>query len=463
MKLELEYREAIGTGQLKDVDEGRREVQVIFPHDTVDKFKTVFLPETFKRGFEEAPPIMAWMHDLRDPIGRAISAQSLREGNEVIGAFSDFRSLDEAPGICPVPHALQAYSQLKDGTVTDFSFGFMRNGPVVPWRNQRGVRAFTSAHMYEFSPVAVGAIPGAKMLSLRDGIQTEEDLEVPDIETLLKLRDSNHISELEFRKMLALTLPENYREHIDLTMAPAATPPAGGDPAGQTRAAGNVVGPDDGHKVEGIALLAQATDAALDRAIQLFGAVDTTDLDPNIRQAIDLVHAAGVSIDELLEQGGIDDPDDSGDGYDDDDDKRTAQIQAAGDGIDPDTVEIRSTMTTEDRNALSDDDFGYIEPGAKKGVSKTPEHGYHFPIGDAAHVRNALARIAQGAEFGDKAKGKVEARARKMGIDVGERAIEAYVTALVKLETREAELADIEKRQAEAEAIFNRRKVPARV
>jgi hypothetical protein len=78
-------------------------------------------------------------------------------------------------------------------------------------------------------------------------------------------------------------------------------------------------------------------------------------------------------------------------------------------------------MSTADRTALSDDDFGYIEPGAKKGVSKTPDHGYHFPIGDKAHVQNALSRIAQGAEFGDKAKAKVMARAKKFGIDTSDR------------------------------------------
>ena len=39
----------------------------------------------------------------------------------------------------------------------------------------------------------------------------------------------------------------------------------------------------------------------------------------------------------------------------------------------------------------------------------------HFPIQDEAHVRNALARLSQ-SEFGDKARPKVEAAAKRMGI-----------------------------------------------
>jgi uncharacterized protein len=70
------------------------------------------------------------------------------------------------------------------------------------------------------------------------------------------------------------------------------------------------------------------------------------------------------------------------------------------------------------RDNLPDSAFGYIEPGGKKVNGKTvPGSKRHFPIHDAAHVRNALARIGQGARFGDQAKAKVLAAAKRFGIE----------------------------------------------
>ena len=77
-------------------------------------------------------------------------------------------------------------------------------------------------------------------------------------------------------------------------------------------------------------------------------------------------------------------------------------------------------MTAAAIDDLPDSDFAYIEPGGKKDSEgkTTPRSLRHFPIHDAAHVRNALARLAQ-SPFGDKARAKVEAAARKLGIGEG--------------------------------------------
>jgi hypothetical protein len=68
-------------------------------------------------------------------------------------------------------------------------------------------------------------------------------------------------------------------------------------------------------------------------------------------------------------------------------------------------------------NDLPDSAFAYIEPGGSKDdEGKTvPRSLRHFPIHDAAHVRNALARLST-SPFEDKARPKVEAAAKKMGI-----------------------------------------------
>lgn len=85
------------------------------------------------------------------------------------------------------------------------------------------------------------------------------------------------------------------------------------------------------------------------------------------------------------------------------------------------TVDDRAAMTSASINDLPDSDFAYIEPGGSKDASgkTTPRSLRHFPIHDAAHVRNALSRAPQ-SPFGSKAMPKIRAAARKFGIDVGE-------------------------------------------
>lgn len=74
-------------------------------------------------------------------------------------------------------------------------------------------------------------------------------------------------------------------------------------------------------------------------------------------------------------------------------------------------------MTTQSINDLPDSDFAYIEPGGSKDSSgKTvPRSKRHFPIHDAAHVRDALSRAPQ-SPFGAKAMPRIKAAAKKFGI-----------------------------------------------
>src|SRR5437773_10136868 len=72
-------------------------------------------------------------------------------------------------------------------------------------------------------------------------------------------------------------------------------------------------------------------------------------------------------------------------------------------------------------NRLPDSDFPYLESGGSKdSEGKTlPRSLRHFPIHDAAHVRNALARAPQ-SPFGEKAMPKIKAAAKKFNIEVAE-------------------------------------------
>lgn len=56
-------------------------------------------------------------------------------------------------------------------------------------------------------------------------------------------------------------------------------------------------------------VLAQAVDAAIDEAIDLFASVDITSLPAEVQQAIALVQAADAAVDEILDALGVSDPD----------------------------------------------------------------------------------------------------------------------------------------------------------
>jgi hypothetical protein len=80
-------------------------------------------------------------------------------------------------------------------------------------------------------------------------------------------------------------------------------------------------------------------------------------------------------------------------------------------------------MSGKQKNDLPDSDFAYIQSGGQKDASgKTiPRSLRHLPIPDAAHVRNALARLDQtdiSPEAKKAALRKIKTAAKKFGIKV---------------------------------------------
>ena len=82
-------------------------------------------------------------------------------------------------------------------------------------------------------------------------------------------------------------------------------------------------------------------------------------------------------------------------------------------------------MAAADANNLPDSDFAFISPGGKKDSSgrTVPRSLRHFPIHDAAHIRNALARLPQsGLSPADQAAAlkKIRSAAKKAGVEVSD-------------------------------------------
>jgi uncharacterized protein len=77
-----------------------------------------------------------------------------------------------------------------------------------------------------------------------------------------------------------------------------------------------------------------------------------------------------------------------------------------------------AVLTSQGRDNLPDSAFAYIEPGGKKVNGKTvPGKLRHYPVHDAAHVRNALARVGQGSRFAKEAMPKILAAAKRFGVE----------------------------------------------
>lgn len=104
-------------------------------------------------------------------------------------------------------------------------------------------------------------------------------------------------------------------------------------------------------------------------------------------------------------------------------------------------LERRAAMSAADVNDLPDSAFAYIEPGGTKDSDgKTmPRSKRHFPLNDAAHVRNALARAPQ-SPFGAKAMPAIKAAAKKFGIDEQEQ----HALMRPRLERRASAAEDID-------------------
>jgi len=94
------------------------------------------------------------------------------------------------------------------------------------------------------------------------------------------------------------------------------------------------------------------------------------------------------------------------------------------------TSEIRrqaeaKELSSKDVNNLPDSDFAYISPGGSKDSEgkTTPRSLRHLPIPDAAHVRNALARLNQTkipAAAKKSALAKIKKKAKELGVQVSE-------------------------------------------
>jgi HK97 family phage prohead protease len=135
----------------------------------VDDYGSVFMPDTFDAALDARFPTLAWTHSWSEPIGRAFAWKADGDLRSIEFRFDDFDD---------VPTARRAWSQCQPGpngepaTIDDCSVGFSGTKRREPtdeelerWPGAREI--ITKADLDEVSLVLRGAVPGAKVLSLR--------------------------------------------------------------------------------------------------------------------------------------------------------------------------------------------------------------------------------------------------------------------------------------------------------
>lgn len=141
-------------GEIRAVaEDGTIEILAV-AYGITDDYGTQFQRGTFTESLEQRLPVIAWGHDWSEPIGRALDYRETDEGLYLTAR------LDIGQGIA---RADQAHTQLRSGTLTDVSVGFMR---VASEDNGDHVM-ITKAELDEVSVVLRGAVPGARVLAVR--------------------------------------------------------------------------------------------------------------------------------------------------------------------------------------------------------------------------------------------------------------------------------------------------------
>lgn len=129
----------------------------------VDDYGSLWKANAFDESLSTRLPTLCWAHDWSEPLGPGVSFVAGRGGPKVSFNFSDFEA---------VPRARQAYAQVKDGTIGDCSVGFSDTQRRAPTDDERakhpGIKeVIERANLDEISLVLRGAVPGAKVLSVR--------------------------------------------------------------------------------------------------------------------------------------------------------------------------------------------------------------------------------------------------------------------------------------------------------
>lgn len=180
----------------------------------VDDFGSVFMADAFDASIEARMPVLCWGHDWAEPLGPARLTRKADDGApEIDFEFSDFDA---------VPMARRAHAQVADGTILDCSVGFSDTERRNPTDEEKArwpgcTEVITKASLDEVSLVLRGAVPGAKVVSVRSG---KAQIDLDAVVDLARRVSSGEITQEE-----AQTAADLLADAVDPEQPPAAEPP----------------------------------------------------------------------------------------------------------------------------------------------------------------------------------------------------------------------------------------------
>lgn len=156
----------VGVSQFKVVDDEKGIFEAyVSVFGNVDSYGEIVDQGAFKEWLEQYFPRYpkgVWAHNWDEPIIKTIEIREDERGLYVKGQF-----------VLKVQRAAEIYELMKEGVITDFSFGFrVLEDRMDPDTN---LRHLTKIAIYEYSPVLVGANNQATLLGVKsDGEEGEE-------------------------------------------------------------------------------------------------------------------------------------------------------------------------------------------------------------------------------------------------------------------------------------------------
>lgn len=185
-------------GEVRAVGEDGTVTVTAVAYGVVDDYGSLWQPGCFARSLAERLPTFAWAHSWSEPIGRATAHEDTPEAQLVTLRLD----LDDA-----VPRARQAHAQMRSGTLDDVSVGFSNVTRRPPTDEERAAypgvtEVIEDADLDEISVVLRGAVPGAKVLAVRDARGATVDLDAA-VE-IAKRKVAGEISEAEADEALRL-------------------------------------------------------------------------------------------------------------------------------------------------------------------------------------------------------------------------------------------------------------------
>lgn len=142
---------------LQSIDNERKIIEIKFASfGNIDDDGDCLVKGCFAKSINDRGPesksnrkiAFCWQHDIKDPIGKIESIDEREDGAYAIIKLCDFEA---------VPNAKRAYSQLQDGTINQFSFGFEYVWDKLDYDDDKDCFIVKEVKLHEISIVTMGA------------------------------------------------------------------------------------------------------------------------------------------------------------------------------------------------------------------------------------------------------------------------------------------------------------------